>query len=278
MNNIVHLTIADRKHELTIKEYRGQRVVTFRDIDELHRRPEGTAGRNFRENRQHFIEGEDYFELNQPDEIRRLGFERPQGGTPNKIILLTESGYLMLVKSFTDDLAWQVQRQLVNHYFRSKTLTTPKDNSLRQAEIEARLRNAKTRQAKLMKQMAEDFKDMLSPESIQLLVAGATELIMGRPLLPKPQIEVHFTATEIAEELGISANRLGRIANKYGLKTPEYGKWVLDKSPHSNKQVRSFIYNVRGRQALIDAYNREAEVRVVTLVPVDSTNMEKGSS
>lgn len=119
---------------------------------------------------------------------------------------------------------------------------------------------------------------MLSPESIQLLVAGATELIMGRPLLPKPQIEIHFTVTEIAEELGISANRLGRIANKYGLKTPEYGKWVLDKSPHSNKQVRSFIYNVRGRQALIDAYNREAEVRVVTLVPVDSTNMEKGSS
>ena len=32
--------------------------------------------------------------------------------------VVTESGYLMLVKSFTDDLAWQVQRQLVNTYFR----------------------------------------------------------------------------------------------------------------------------------------------------------------
>ena len=35
---------------LTIKEYQGQRVVTFKDIDMLHKRPEGTADRNFREN------------------------------------------------------------------------------------------------------------------------------------------------------------------------------------------------------------------------------------
>jgi hypothetical protein len=261
MGNVVQLTIADQKHELTIKEYRGQRVVTFRDVDELHRRPDGTARRNFNENKRHFIEGEDYFVRNSYEAKNEFGITAPNG-----LVLLTESGYLMLVKSFTDDLAWQVQRQLVNHYFRSKTLTTPKDNSLRQAEIEARLRNAKTRQAKLMKQMAEDFKDMLSPESIQLLVAGATELIMGRPLLPKPQIEIHFTATEIAEELGISAKRLGQIANKYGLKTPENGKWILDKSPHSNKQVRSFLYNVRGRQALIKAYQQESKVVSLTAV------------
>ena len=33
-------------------------------------------------------------------------------------MLITESGYLMLVKSLTDDLAWTVQRELVNNYFR----------------------------------------------------------------------------------------------------------------------------------------------------------------
>lgn len=33
---------------------------------------------------------------------------------------MTESGYLMLVKSFNDDLAWQVQRCLVNAYFKVK--------------------------------------------------------------------------------------------------------------------------------------------------------------
>ncbi|HNQ43870.1 MAG TPA: hypothetical protein PKI59_05545 [Candidatus Cloacimonadota bacterium] len=34
----------------------------------------------------------------------------------------TESGYLMLVKSLTDDLSWAVQRELVNSYFRANLL------------------------------------------------------------------------------------------------------------------------------------------------------------
>ncbi|MBH8022117.1 hypothetical protein I6C29_21100, partial [Clostridioides difficile] len=42
------------------------------------------------------------------------------GSNARELILLTETGYLMLVKSFTDDLAWKVQRQLVNSYFRVK--------------------------------------------------------------------------------------------------------------------------------------------------------------
>lgn len=103
---------------LQIKEYRGKRVVTFKDIDTVHKRPEGTASRNFRENRQRFISGVDFYKITQPDEIRRLGITRPQGGTPNEVTLMTETGYLMLVKSFTDDLAWKVQRELVDSYFR----------------------------------------------------------------------------------------------------------------------------------------------------------------
>lgn len=42
-------------------------------------------------------------------------------GNPSLITyLLTESGYLMIVKTFTDDLSWKVQRELVNTYFRAK--------------------------------------------------------------------------------------------------------------------------------------------------------------
>ena len=33
----------------------------------------------------------------------------------NELHLITETGYLMLVKSFTDDLAWSVQRELAMH-------------------------------------------------------------------------------------------------------------------------------------------------------------------
>lgn len=106
---------------MSIKEYHNQRVITFKDIDTVHGRPEGTASRNFRRNRNYFIEGEDFFILElTTDEIRRqFGAGKNAGKT---MTLLTESGYLMLVKSFTDDLAWNVQRQLVNTYFKAKEI------------------------------------------------------------------------------------------------------------------------------------------------------------
>ena len=47
--------------EVVVKEFRGQRVVTFKDIDRVHERPDGTARRNFNINKNHFILGEDYF-------------------------------------------------------------------------------------------------------------------------------------------------------------------------------------------------------------------------
>ncbi|MDE6092856.1 MAG: ORF6N domain-containing protein [Ruminococcus sp.] len=102
---------------LKIKEYNGQRVVTFKDIDTVHNRPEGTARKRFNDNRKHFIEGEDYFKVC-ASEIRTNKIMDISPKTQRDVILVTLSGYLMLVKSFTDDLAWSVQRQLVNTYFR----------------------------------------------------------------------------------------------------------------------------------------------------------------
>ncbi|MBT2333592.1 ORF6N domain-containing protein [Variovorax paradoxus] len=116
MSKIVKINSTD----LRVIEYRGARVVTLAQVDEVHERPDGTAGRNFREHRARFAEGTDFFELDQPDEIRRLGFTRPQGGTPGKVLLITEAGYTMLVKPFNDDLAWDVQRKLVTSYFGDK--------------------------------------------------------------------------------------------------------------------------------------------------------------
>lgn len=46
--------------EVTPIEYRGQRVLTFAQIDKIHGRPDETAGRNFRENKSRLTEGEDY--------------------------------------------------------------------------------------------------------------------------------------------------------------------------------------------------------------------------
>lgn len=121
-------SIVINKQHLSVKKYKGQNVVTFKDIDLVHGRNEGTARKRFNDNRKHFIEGVDYFVRKTDEAKKELGISAPNG-----LILITESGYLMLAKSFTDDLAWSVQRQLVNFYFRanqSKSASLPKSEQL----------------------------------------------------------------------------------------------------------------------------------------------------
>lgn len=116
MSNLITIN----NHDLQVKEFRNQRVVTFKDIDILHERVAGTAKRNFNENKKHLIKDIDYFEVKQSDSLK---YEIHTLEIPNRgITVLTESGYLMLVKSLSDDLAWKVQRELVNNYFRIKNM------------------------------------------------------------------------------------------------------------------------------------------------------------
>lgn len=107
--------------EMQIREYVGQRVVTFKDIDTVHQNKSGTAKRNFIRNKKHFIENEDFIiatrGLLKGDNLSLLNIDVPTRG----ITLLTESGYLLIAKSFTDDLSWKVQRQLINIYFGEKS-------------------------------------------------------------------------------------------------------------------------------------------------------------
>ncbi|EDW3959735.1 ORF6N domain-containing protein [Salmonella enterica subsp. enterica] len=112
-------TVTINNKQLPAVEYRGQRVVTFAMIDEVHNRPQDTARAAFNRNREHFIAGVDYEELGS-DVIRT---DLPEGTfskfAPSGIVIF-ESGYLMLTKPFNDPLSWQVQRELVNSYFRHK--------------------------------------------------------------------------------------------------------------------------------------------------------------
>lgn len=85
---------------------------------------------NFRENRDKFIEGTDFFFVKprdiQNDEIRRSEINN------RGITLITESGYLMIVKSLHDDLAWAVQRELVNTYFKAKEYAAQVEETTKQ--------------------------------------------------------------------------------------------------------------------------------------------------
>lgn len=181
MSNIVKINDT----ELRVIEYQCKRVVTLAEIDAVHARPEGTARRTFNEHKHRLVEGEDFYELDQPDVIRTLGIERPQGGTPSKIILITEQGYTMLVKPFTDDLAWQVQRQVVNGYFRTKEAARlPAKN---QSKTRAITRNQIASGILLLRSAAEDLK--LAPSAVLGGYQRLEEAIGVAGLLPSYAVD-----------------------------------------------------------------------------------------
>lgn len=117
MNNLIKI----ENQELQIKEYQGKRVVTFKDIGNVHEINFENVKRNFTNNKHHFIEGVDYFFITRNEFREKFSPKEKLVGNPNvSMVLLTETGYLMVVKSLTDDLAWKVQRQLVDCYFKVK--------------------------------------------------------------------------------------------------------------------------------------------------------------
>ncbi|EPK7314479.1 ORF6N domain-containing protein [Citrobacter freundii] len=115
-------TITINNRQLPAVEYRGQRVVTLAMIDEVHQRPEGTASAAYLRNKERFVEGIDTYliEYSENNVLRPFNVDVPFRG----LRVFTETGYLMLTKPFNDDLAWQVQRDLVNSYFRTRAPLT----------------------------------------------------------------------------------------------------------------------------------------------------------
>ena len=116
--------------EMQIREYNGQRVVTFKDIDRVHQRSNGMAKKAFNRNKKRFIEGTDYFMLKQGEDSKVHEMDFCNIAIPTRgITVLTETGYLMIVKTFTDDLSWSVQRQLVNNYFEKRIVQNVVDEA-----------------------------------------------------------------------------------------------------------------------------------------------------
>jgi len=123
---------------------------------------------------------------------------------------------------------------------------------IKKKNADARLRNSKVREAKFLLEAVDKYKNVLAQQSVELLTINALEIINGKNTLEKPKLpeKKYYSATEIAEELGITANKVGKIANINNLKTDEYGKTVLSKSLYSTKQCPTFIYNQKGKEKI----------------------------
>lgn len=97
---------------IRFKEYKNQQVVTFKDIDRIHKRAEGTARKAFNRNKKHFIENIDYFVITSKSPIYMLNALEVNVIPPKGITLITISGYIMMTKIFNDEISWEIQRKL----------------------------------------------------------------------------------------------------------------------------------------------------------------------
>ncbi len=77
--SVIAPAILINETEISPVEYENQRVITFAMIDKVHGRPDDTARRNFRSNKNRLIEKEDYYlvDFTQKDVFRPFGIQVP---------------------------------------------------------------------------------------------------------------------------------------------------------------------------------------------------------
>nr|DAT07936.1 MAG TPA: regulatory protein [Caudoviricetes sp.] len=164
--------------------------------------------------------------------------------------LMNRDGFSLLVMGFTGKkaLEWKIkyiqafnamEEELRNP---SKTNILPKDrNEFKEQELKTRMTNARVRESNQYLKIAAQI-DI--PEYRYILQAKAAEALNGGvPVLPLQEVERKtYSATEIGAMFGVSANKIGKLANEHKLKTPEYGKLFYSKSEHSVKEVETWRY------------------------------------
>ena len=174
-----------------------------------------------------------------------------------KGVLINESGLYSLILSSKLPTAKQFKRWVTSEVLptiRKQGYYTADNNKNDETKAkllraEAMVINAKNRAFNTIMKSIDN--KQLSPIAVQVFGLKGLESVFGVEvgnLLPKT--EKTYSATEVGNMLGISAVKVGRLANANGLKTAEYGVYVMGKSKYSTKEVENFRYNDKGVKAL----------------------------
>lgn len=148
--------------------------------------------------------------------------------------IINESGLYSLVLSSKLPSAKAFKRWITSEVIPSIRKTgsynkPSKEPTTQQAQrAKAMLLNAQSRQCKLWLRLAETT-DL--PDYKHICQQKAAEVLAGSPVLPMQKAEKKtLSATEIGKILGITAHKVGMLANKFALKSDAYGKYFYDKS------------------------------------------------
>lgn len=184
-----------------------------------------------------FIEGEDFCSI----------LSESTGGRPSTDHQLTIDMAKEICMIQRTDIGRKVRKYFINvenEYKEIKLINLRESRPDKSHSLEVKEMNARVRMSNQYLKLAAV--DTVSPQYKNILVAKSAEILAGEPLLPLPKSEQKmYSATEIGDMFGVTAQKIGRIANLNGLKTEEYGEFYRDKSPYSSKEVDAFRYNDR---------------------------------
>lgn len=157
--------------------------------------------------------------------------------------LINESGLYSLVLSSQLESAKEFKRWVTKEILpsiRKNGYYSFNQNRTTDKQDEADLLNARARVAELWLKLGDRTE---IKEYKQITDSYASEVLAGKRVLPLPEVsQKTYSAGEIGAMLGVSARKIGRIANLNNLKTEEYGKFFYDKSRYSSKEVETFRY------------------------------------
>ena len=201
------------------------------------------------------------------DEDRTGGVTiRDSIGREQKPTIINESGMYSLIMGSKLEGAKRFKRWVTSEILPSirKTGAYATDSAaaeykarelrIKEMNAQARLINAETRRLTVLQKGKG-----LSQVAVDTLAVKAVERVTGKDLGDYlPQVEKTYSASEVGNALGITAAKVGRLANAHGLKTDEYGITVMDKSRYSSKEVASFRYNEKGKAKLREILEGES--------------------
>ena len=173
----------------------------------------------------------------------------PGGKQP--VTIINESGLYSLILSSKLPTAKKFKHWVTSEVLPSIRKTGEyKITPAQQNRLDIMERNSRAREASLWLRISAQVK---SDTYRQVCASYASTVLAGREVIPLPQTtQHHYSATEIGKMFGVSKQAIGNLANKYGMKTDEYGSWYHDKSPYSAKEVDVFKYNDHAVQRFRD--------------------------
>ena len=173
------------------------------------------------------------------------------GGKQN-VTIINESGLYSLILSSklprAKEFKHWVTSEVLPSIRRTGSYTVKPLTEYQSERLAIQKENARGRTASLWLKIASNTGITTYKE---ICNAYAANTLAGKEVFALPQVdEKNYTATEVGEQLGISAHKVGTIAKQNNLKTEQYGKWFYDKSRYSGKQVETFRYNKAGIEAI----------------------------